>query len=147
MCNKEKFWSILAEALGQPGWAADPEFATFKARLRNRDRLTQMLDAALSARTTGEWIERFAGKVPASPVYDVKQALESAYVGERGSVAEFAYPDGKTARMVAAPIAFAGAELPTRAAPRMGAHTDAELRTAGYSEERIAALRSAGVIA
>jgi crotonobetainyl-CoA:carnitine CoA-transferase CaiB-like acyl-CoA transferase len=78
MCNKEKFWGILAQALAKPEWATDPEFATFKARLRNRDRLTEMLDAALMARTTAEWIERFAGKVPASPVYDVKR-LESAY--------------------------------------------------------------------
>ena len=146
MCNKEKFWRILAEALGKPEWATDPEFATFKARLRNRDRLTQMLDTALSTRTTAEWIERFAGKVPASPVYDVKQALESAYVAERGSVAEFAYRDGRTARMVAAPIGFTGAELPTRAAPEMGEHTVEQLRAAGYSEERIDALRTAGVI-
>jgi hypothetical protein len=29
----------------------------------------------------------------------------------------------------------------------MGADTDAELRAAGYSDERIAALRAAGVIA
>ena len=77
MCNKEKFWGILAQALGKSEWATDPEFATFKARLKNRDRLTQMLDAALSTRTTDEWIGRFAGKVPASPVYDVKQALEA----------------------------------------------------------------------
>jgi len=146
MCNKEKFWGLLAQALGKPEWATDPEFATFKARLKNRDRLTQMLDAALAARTTGEWIERFAGKVPASPVYDVKQALESAYVAERGSVADFAYADGKAARMVAAPLSFTGAELPTRAAPPMGAHTVEQLRAAGYSDERIGALRTAGVI-
>jgi len=146
MCNKEKFWGLLAQALGKPEWATDPEFATFKARLKNRDRLTQMLDAALATRTTGEWIERFAGKVPASPVYDVKQALESAYVAERGSVADFAYADGKAARMVAAPLSFTGAELPTRAAPPMGAHTVEQLRAAGYSDERIGALRTAGVI-
>ena len=146
MCNKEKFWRILAAALGKPEWATDPEFATFKARLKNRDRLTEMLDAALMARTTDEWIERFAGKVPASPVYDVKQALESAYVAERRSVVSFAYPDGKAARMVTAPIGFTGAELPTRAAPPMGAHTVEQLRAAGYSDERISALRAAGVI-
>lgn len=146
MCNKEKFWGLLAAALGKPEWATDPEFATFKARLRNRERLTQLLDAALSTRTTGEWIERFAGKVPASPVYDIRQALESAWVAERGRVGDFTYPDGRTARMVTAPIGFTGAKLPTRAAPPMGAHTVEQLRAAGYSDERIGELRSAGVI-
>jgi crotonobetainyl-CoA:carnitine CoA-transferase CaiB-like acyl-CoA transferase len=49
--------------------------------------------------------------------------------------------------MIASPIRVAGADAPARAAPAMGADTEAELRAAGYSEERIAALRAAGVIA
>ena len=146
MCNKEKFWGVLAQTLGKAEWATDPDFATFKARLANRERVTQMLDAALMTRTTAEWIERLAGKVPASPVYDVKQALESEFVAERGGVAAFTYPDGGSARMVATPIRFAGVEPPTRAAPPMGADTVAQLRAAGYSDERIAALRAEDVI-
>ena len=58
----------------------------------------------------------------------------------------FTYPDGGSARMVAAPIRVPGVELPTRAAPRMGADTVAQLRAAGYSDERIAALRAEDVI-
>jgi crotonobetainyl-CoA:carnitine CoA-transferase CaiB-like acyl-CoA transferase len=147
MCNKEKFWGLLAEALGKPEWIADPEFATFKARLANRERLTQMLDAALMTRTTDEWIAHFAGKVPASPVYNVAQALQSGFVAERGGVVDYSYPDGRAARMVACPIRISGATLPTHAAPPMGADTDALLREIGYPDERIAALRAAGVIA
>jgi crotonobetainyl-CoA:carnitine CoA-transferase CaiB-like acyl-CoA transferase len=147
MCNKEKFWGALAEALGRPEWASDPDFATFSARLANRERLTRMLDAVLTTRTTAEWIAHFAGKVPASPVYDVAQALQSDFVAERGGVVDFAYPDGRSARMIAGPIRVAGATLPTRAAPAMGADTERQLRAAGYSDERIAALRAAGVIA
>jgi succinate---hydroxymethylglutarate CoA-transferase len=147
MCNKEKFWGLLAEALGKPEWTTDPEFASFKARLANRERVTQMLDAALMKRTTAQWMERFAGTVPAAPVYDVAQALQSGFVAERDGVVDFSYPDGRSARMIASPVRVPGARLPTRAAPAMGADTDAELRAAGYSEERIAALRAAGVIA
>jgi crotonobetainyl-CoA:carnitine CoA-transferase CaiB-like acyl-CoA transferase len=147
MCNKEKFWGTLAEAVGKPEWATDPDFATFKARLASRERLTEMLDAVLMARSTAEWIAHFAGRVPVAPVYDVAQALESAFVAERGGVADFSYPDGRSVRMVAAPIRVPGVTLPTRAAPAMGADTEAQLRAAGYSDERIAALRAAGVIA
>jgi crotonobetainyl-CoA:carnitine CoA-transferase CaiB-like acyl-CoA transferase len=147
MCNKEKFWGVLAQKLGKPEWATDPDFATFQARLANRERVTQMLDTALSERTTEQWIERFAGAVPCAPVYDIAQALANDFVAERDNLAEFAYPDGRKARMIKVPIRVASAELPTRAAPAMGADTDAELRAAGYSEERIAALRAAGVIA
>jgi crotonobetainyl-CoA:carnitine CoA-transferase CaiB-like acyl-CoA transferase len=147
MCNKEKFWPALCQALGRPDWAADARFASFKARLANRERLTELLDEALSARTTNEWLAHFAGRVPAAPVYDVAQALQSDFVAERGGVQDYAYPDGRRARMIAAPIRVPGLELPARAAPAMGADTEAELRRAGYSEERIAALRAAGAIA
>ena len=147
MCNKEKFWGVLAEALGKPQWIKHPAFATFKARLANRERVTQMLDAALMARTTAEWIERLAGKVPASPVYDVAQALQSGFVAERAGVVDFGYPDGRSARMIAGPIRVPGVSLPTRAAPAMGADTEAQLRAAGYSDKRIAALRAAGAAA
>jgi crotonobetainyl-CoA:carnitine CoA-transferase CaiB-like acyl-CoA transferase len=147
MCNKEKFWAVLAEALGKPEWTKDPAFATFKARLANRERVTQMLDAALMTRTTAEWIEHFAGKVPASPVYDVAQALQSEFVAEREGVVDFRYPDGRSARMIAGPIRVPGVSPPARAAPAMGADTEAQLRAAGYSGEQIAALRASGVIA
>jgi len=147
MCNKEKFWGVLALKLGRPEWATDPDFATFKARLANRERVTQMLDTELKKRTTDEWIEHFAGAVPAAPVCDVAQALENDFVAERGGITEFTYPDGRSARMIAAPIRIPGVTLPTRAAPAMGADTEAELRAAGYTTESIAALRKAGVIA
>src|SRR3546814_16017330 len=48
MCNKEKFWPVLASAVGHPEWADDPEFATFADRLSHRDRVPEMLDAARS---------------------------------------------------------------------------------------------------
>ncbi len=147
MCNKEKFWPALCRLIGRPQWASDARFAGFKARLAHREELTRLLDEALAPRTTDEWMALFAGKVPAAPVYDVAQALENGFVAERGGVQDYAYPDGRRARMVAAPIRVPGAELPARAAPAMGAHTDAELRAAGYSDERIAELRAAGVIA
>ena len=147
MCNKEKFWEVLADAFGKPEWKTDPELATFKARLPNRERVTRIIDAELMRRSTAEWIEHFAGKVPCAPVYDVAQALQSGFVDERGAVMDFRYPDGRNARMIAAPIRVPGVEPPVRAAPPMGADTESELRAAGYSDEKIAGLRRAGAIA
>ena len=72
--NKEKFWLVLCEAIGRPEWGTDPEYASFADRLRNRNQLTEMLDNALSTRTTNEWMEIFAGQVPAAPVNDIAKA-------------------------------------------------------------------------
>jgi crotonobetainyl-CoA:carnitine CoA-transferase CaiB-like acyl-CoA transferase len=49
--------------------------------------------------------------------------------------------------MIAGPIRVPGVSPPARAAPAMGADTEAQLRAAGYSGEQIAALRASGVIA
>jgi crotonobetainyl-CoA:carnitine CoA-transferase CaiB-like acyl-CoA transferase len=79
--------------------------------------------------------------VPVSPVFDVAQALENPFVHERDSVLGYDYPDGRAARMIVNPIRVPGLELPTRAAPRMGEHTDSLLREAGFDDAAIAKLR------
>ena len=93
MCNKEKFWPLLAQELGQPEWIDDPEFAHLRAAREPRARHA-LLDDALMTQPTAEWIERFSGKVPVSPVFDVAQALENAFVHERDGVLDFDYPEG-----------------------------------------------------
>ena len=147
MCNKEKFWPILARELGHPEWIDDPDLAVFSARLKIRDRVTQLLDGALMKQPTDTWIKRLSGKVPVSPVYDIAQALENPYVHERSSVLGYAYPNGDTARMIASPIRVAGVKLPQRAAPRMGEHNEDLLREAGFNDAQIDRLCELGVIA
>ena len=146
MCNKEKFWPLLARELGHPEWIADPELIDFGARLKNRNRVTRLLDDVLMEQPTAEWIERLSGKVPVSPVFDIAQALENPFVHERDSVLGYQYPDGRSARGIANPIRVPGVDLPRRAAPRMGEHTDALLRGAGFDAAAIAKLRELGVI-
>lgn len=143
MCNKEKFWGILAGCIGKPEWADDPRYRTFKDRLANRDTLTAELDTILQQATTEEWMQRFAGKVPAAPVYDVAQALDSDFVAEQQRLLAFDHPAG-TIRMVASPVR--AGEHPVRPAPRMGEHTEEVLREAGYDEGEIAQLRALGAL-
>jgi crotonobetainyl-CoA:carnitine CoA-transferase CaiB-like acyl-CoA transferase len=146
MCNKEKFWALLAAELGHPEWADDPRYATFAERLKRRDELTAMLDAAFSRESTAAWLERLSGRLPVAPVLDVAQALDNPFVAEREGVGDFAYPDGRSLRLLASPIRCSDAEAPRRAAPALGADTEALLREAGYSAARIDALRAAGVV-
>jgi len=147
MCNKEKFWPLLARELGHAEWITDPELVDFAARLKHRDRVTRLLDDVLMRQPTASWIARLSGKVPVSPVFDVAQALENPFVHERDSVLGYQYPDGRSARGIANPIRVPGVDLPRRAAPRMGEHTEALLREAGFDAAAIAKLRQLGVIA
>lgn len=146
MCNKEKFWRQLAGELGHPEWCSDARFADFAARLTNRALLQELLDGALSERTTAEWLERLSGKVPVAPVRDVGEALDNAFARERAAVGEYRRDAGPPVRMVVNPLRTEGVELPMRAAPELGAHTDEVLGALGYDAARIAALRDRGAI-
>jgi crotonobetainyl-CoA:carnitine CoA-transferase CaiB-like acyl-CoA transferase len=145
MCNKEKFWPELCRCIGRPEWAARADYKDFKARLANRDRLTLDLDAALSTRTTAEWIEIFGGRVPAAPVNDVRGALENPFVAAGARVRTVDHPSGPI-RLLASSITCPGEATLCQAAPAMGADTDAVLGEAGFSPAQISELRDAGAI-
>lgn len=146
MCNKERFWGVLAGELGHPEWIDDVRFRDFAARLAHRREVTEVLEAVLTQQSTAHWLALFAGKVPAAPVNDVAQALDASFTVEQHRIGAFGYEDGRSARMVENPVRPSGAELPHKAAPGLGQHTDELLRELDYSEERIADLKRQGAI-
>lgn len=145
MCNKEKFWAVLTEVLDKPAWVTDARFCSFKARLANRDVLEREMDTVLSTASTAHWLERLGGRVPAAPVYDVKQALENPFVKEREGVVNARHLRFGEIRGVAAPVRLDEA-LPKRAAPELGQDTERLLTELGYDSRRIAALRDQAVV-
>ena len=141
MCNKEKFWPILTQAIGRPEWSDDPRYIDFKARLAHRDKLTRELDEVLSTRTTAEWMQAFGGQVPAAPVFDVAQALDSPYVHDQGLIVDVPHPVRGSIKTLACPIRCPGETLPARAAPRLGADTEDILLSLDRPDKRRAAQR------
>lgn len=146
MCNKEKFFQIMAELIGKPEWIEDPAYATFKARLENRDAFTADLDAVLSQRTTKEWMGVLAGKIPVAPVLDVAQALDNPFVREQGRIVGFDHPEHGRIPGVASAIRAGGSPHPDRAAPALGQDTDAILASIGIEGDAAAALRERSVV-
>ena len=146
MCNKEKFWPILCDTIDRPHWGQDPRFATFKERLERRPEITEMLDEALSVRPTGEWLDLFAGTVPAAPILDIEQALENPFVTDNGKLQNLTHQSGTTFSLVASPVKCPGDEIPNRPAPELGEHTDQILSGIGMPEEDLQRLRAEGVI-
>tara|TARA_B100000459_G_scaffold147034_1_gene114983 strand:- start:617 stop:1816 length:1200 start_codon:yes stop_codon:yes gene_type:complete len=146
MCNKEKFWPTLCDMIDRPQWGQDPRYATFKERLERRPEITKMLDEALSVRPTGEWLDLFAGKVPAAPILDVEQALENPFVTGNGKLQDITHQSGTPFRLVASPVKCPGDEIPNRPAPVLGEHTDQILLEIGMAEKDLQRLRAEGVI-
>ena len=146
MCVLPKFWAALCDAIGQPDLPRDPRFATPASRFANRDALAAILDAALAARPTADWIARLAGRVPVAPVLTLAQALDNPYAQASGNIAPLPHSARPDMRMVASPIRLDGARPDLRPAPALGADTDRILTGAGLSAADIATLRQQGVI-
>ena len=145
MCNKEKFWPALCDAINRPDWADDPRFVTFAERLENRMLLQDLLDAELSHKSTAEWLEIFAGSVPAAPLNDVKSALDNPFVAERGLIQTLDLKGHGDIRLIDTPIK-SGVSTPSKPAPTLGEQTDELLDEIGVSAERRAALKADRVI-
>ncbi len=79
----------LCDYLGRPGWAEDARFATNPARLRHREALIPMIEAATAPLAAAEVIAGLeARRVPVGPVHTVPQALASDQAAARGMVVE-----------------------------------------------------------
>src|SRR5262245_42340923 len=146
MCNKEKFWAELCRKIGRAEWIDDPRFRAFPERLAHRDLLTGLIDEALQPRTTDEWLAEFAGSVPAAPIYDVTQALESSWVKGSARVESIPVDGAAPLSLLTNPLRGAGLPLVGRLAPALGADTDSVLADAGFARDEIARLRAERII-
>lgn len=146
MCQLPKFWDILTTRMGRADLKDDPRFADNADRLANRDALTQLLDAEFSKQPMAHWQNLLAGHVPVAPVYELGDALDNPWLAEIGMRDEVAHPDKPDLHVLANPLKFDGERLPNRAAPLLGADSDAILDDLGYDEDAIAELRASGIV-
>ena len=146
MCNKEKFWPVLCGALERPDLADNPDYASFADRLRNRDRLTQVLDDALSTKSTAEWMQQFAGKVPAAPVNDIANALDNPFARSTGQIMSYEAPDGTVVTSTGPAIRVANEAPIARAAPALSADLDSVLEDIGISGDELEMLKNKGAV-
>ena len=146
MCQLPKFWDILVEKLGRDDLGSDPRFAGNAARRTNRAELTALLDEEFARRPMAYWQDLLAGEVPVAPVYGLGAALDNPWLETIGMRDSVDHPDRPDMKVLASPIRLDGNRLPNRAAPLLGADSDAILDDLGYGTEEIADLRARGIV-
>ena len=146
MCVTQKFWEELARSCDRPELVDDPRFADADGRRLHREALVEILDAVLRTRTTGDWMARFQGVVPAAPVLTLSEALQSPFALERGLVQPAPHPLRPDLRLLGGAIRIDERPTTVRAAPALGADTEAILGELGLSRGEIAALRADAIV-
>ena len=139
MCMLEKFWQTFIAGIGSPAWAGEARFADFAARRASRLELTPLVDAVLSTRTTAQWMEVFAGRIPVAPVLDIASALDNPYVERVGMVQTIDHPQGPQ-RVLRNPVKLDGQRLAGSACPPLNADARELLEELGYDAAAIVRL-------
>lgn len=141
-----KLWNALCEVIGRPELPQDPRFLDNGARLQNRGELIPLIEDALSAAPAGVWVERLlAAGVPAAPILDYEEALDTEQARARNMVMEIDHPVEGRVKTLGFPVKLSGTPQQVRyPAPLLGQHTEEVFRELGISGEQLTRWREAG---
>ena len=115
--NDQQF-RALSEALGCAELAEDPAFATNAARVENRVRLREELEARLRTRGAAHWVQELSkAGVPAGEVNDIAAAFALAERLGLDPIVEISRPDGAAARLTRNPIGLSRTPASYRSPP------------------------------
>ena len=89
--------------------------------------LTEALDAAMSTKTTAEWLKILTGFLPVGPIYDVAQAFANPFMETVDMVAATPHPAKPEFKLLANPLKIDGKRLSQKVCSPLGADNEAIL--------------------
>ncbi|MDX1431926.1 MAG: CaiB/BaiF CoA-transferase family protein [Gammaproteobacteria bacterium] len=144
----DTMWQRLCDALGADDMKADDDFATDTARQKNRDALNERIEAYTVARKSSEWVETLneAG-VPCGPIYKIDEMFEDPQVRHLRMLRTVNPSKREPCDVIRNAVNLSAApDVPYRATPERGEHTDEVLAEFGLGEQEIALLRKRGIV-
>ena len=129
----------------------DERFVTNKARVQNREALTQILNDVMRQKPSAYWLEALEKiKITCGPINNIDQVFDDAQVAARGMRIEMNHPatGGEPVSLIGSPSKMSVTEVSYRHAPPMlGQHTEEVLEELlGLDAAECNRLREQGVI-
>jgi crotonobetainyl-CoA:carnitine CoA-transferase CaiB-like acyl-CoA transferase len=136
------------EVVGRPDIAAQPWFGDPVARSERIHELCQVIDEAMPARTTAEWLVLLrAADIPCGSINTLDDLFDEPHLRSSGFFRTEQHPTEGRLKVTRHPIDFDGvSESDTRPAPRIGEHSREVLAESGLTEAEIAALGKSGAL-
>lgn len=125
----QRLWLSFIEVLGRQELQDDPRYSTNAARVVNRIALIEDLAPTFRTRTRQEWIDALlAAGVPAAPILDYGEAVESEQAKARDMVMMVPHPVEGEFRALGFPVKMRGTPQQVRRAPPLLNEHSAEIR-------------------
>lgn len=141
-------WLKLCEALSRPDLAANADYATQDARLRNRPALMGLLAQIFASASSAEWLALLESHgVPAGPIYRMDEVFADPQVQHLRIAQDVPHRERGHVSLVGQPVTLSRTPAAlVSSLPEKGEHSDAILEETGYSAADIARLRARNVI-
>jgi crotonobetainyl-CoA:carnitine CoA-transferase CaiB-like acyl-CoA transferase len=147
--GNDAIFGRLCDALGLDSVAEDPRFATNADRVQNRDALDGLIEAATSALSTAELLDKTRRhSIPASAIQTIAEVARDEQVRVSGMLMARPHARSEEYRDVPLPLRIDG-RRPTGSVPPPlpGEHTREVLEELGYDADEIAELMERGITA
>jgi crotonobetainyl-CoA:carnitine CoA-transferase CaiB-like acyl-CoA transferase len=145
--NNDKQYEALMRTLDRADVLDDPRFTDWFQRKENEAALRAIIEDALADADAKTWEKRLndAG-APCASIWRIEDVIDHPQIVARDAIQTAETPYGPVRLMGSGfQLAHGGGQLDS-APPELGAHTDAVLVEAGYSEAEIATFKRDGVV-
>jgi crotonobetainyl-CoA:carnitine CoA-transferase CaiB-like acyl-CoA transferase len=146
--NQQAQWEAVCDVLGLPELKTDPRFEKRDVRKQNRKELTPLLEAKLSERGTGEWVELLNAKnVPSGEILSLEEALKQPQIKHRQALKDVPVEGIGTIPLFTLTAKFG--ETPgdiTTPPPRLSEHTAEVLAGIGITQDEVDALKTMKIV-
>jgi len=144
--NEREWETFCAEVLGRTELARDPRFSSNSARVAHREELTRIIEDAFAGLSTDAAVRLLdeAG-IANGRLNAIEEVVQHPQLAARERWREIGTSAGRVAASLP-PANLEGVDPAMGEVPSLGQHTDAVLRSLGYTPARIEVLRARGAI-
>jgi crotonobetainyl-CoA:carnitine CoA-transferase CaiB-like acyl-CoA transferase len=143
-----RMFTRFCETIGHPDWLEKEAWKTQTGRSKARKEINAAISEITRTQPAHHWIELFeANGIPCGPIYTIDQVFSDPQVKHLGMAQPMHHPTLGSKDVVASAINISGFSKNIRSpTPEAGSSTDEVLRSVGYSDDEISAMRAKGAI-
>ena len=140
-------WAPIAELIGRPELADDPDWNTPSARLSKLDKMFALIEEWTEQHTKWEVMDKLnALNVPCGPILSTKDLIEDETLAANEAVVEVPHAQRGSFKTVGCPLKLSDSPVEVETSPLLGEHTAEIYGELGIDGTELDELRAAGVI-